>query len=83
VSDACIPLLLPVGRSLRELDLSGGRITSRGAAVIAAYMKQLEVLDLCGGHITGVRGDGGGGRWGVGGGALQVHSSMHGGRVQE
>jgi hypothetical protein len=29
--------------------------------VIAAYMLQLEVLDLCGGHITGVRGQRGGG----------------------
>jgi hypothetical protein len=53
VTDACLPLLLPLGPCLRELDLSGGRITSRGAAVLAACFRGLQVLDLCGGHITG------------------------------
>jgi hypothetical protein len=53
VSDACLPLLLPLGPSLRELDLSGGRITSRGCGLLASCFRELEVLDLCGGHITG------------------------------
>lgn len=53
VTDACLPLLLPLGPCLRELDLSGGRITSQGAAVLAACFRGLQVLDLCGGHITG------------------------------
>jgi hypothetical protein len=53
VTDACLPLLLPLGGCLRGLDLSGGRITTRGAAVLAGGFRALTALELCGGHITG------------------------------
>lgn len=58
VSDACLLALLPLGPGLSELDLSGGRITSRGAALLAHCFRRLQVLDLCGGHITGRPGGG-------------------------
>jgi len=56
VTDNCLAMMLPVGLTLRALDMSGGRITSRGAALLSGGYTQLTSLDLCGGHITGVRG---------------------------
>jgi hypothetical protein len=54
VSEASLRLLLPLGCSLRELDLYGACVKSRGATLLAAGYAKLEKLDLCGGHISGV-----------------------------
>lgn len=53
VTDACLCLLLPLGGQLKELDMYGAKVTSKGAHVLAGAYTGLEKLDLCGGHITG------------------------------
>lgn len=53
VGDACLSLLLPLGQSLLDLDLTGACITPKGTAMLAAAFTALQKLDLCGGHITG------------------------------
>jgi hypothetical protein len=55
ITDACLRLMLPLAGQLRELDMYGARVAARGAALLAAAYTGLQRLDLCGGHMTGVR----------------------------
>jgi hypothetical protein len=55
ITDACLRLMLPLASRLKELDMYGARVAARGAALLAAAYTGLQRLDLCGGHITGVK----------------------------
>lgn len=52
MGDAALALLRPLAPTLRELDLNGGRITSRGTPALAGF-SQLTRLDLGGGLLSG------------------------------
>lgn len=53
ITDTCLCQLLPLGSHLRELDMYGAKVTSKGVQLLAGAYTGLEKLDLCGGHVTG------------------------------